>query len=104
MDWLEVFSAYPIVALHCIRSFYGKVFTLEPNGRFVVLNVQHVKDVIRAAGNCPTVVSAPTAEDPSHTLAGRVEPDPMQVATDLVTKLTALSNEHGTLARALSSG
>ena len=104
MNWLEVFSTTQWVALHCIRCFYGKVFTLEHNGRFVVLNVQQVKDVIMAAGNVPTVVSAPTAEDPSHTLVGRVEHDPMQVATDLVTELAALANERGTLARALSSG
>ena len=99
MNWLEVFSGCQMVALHCIRCFYGKTFTLRANGRFVVLKTQHVKDVISALGHVPEVFSTPTAEDPSHILVTGFDPDPMQVATDL----TTLANEHGTLAYALSS-
>ena len=94
VSWLETFSGCPMIALHCIRSFFGKVFGLEEDGRFVVLNVRDVKEVIRAARNIPLVVSDPTPEDPSHVQVAGFEIDKVQVATDLAT----LANEYGRLA------
>ena len=84
MNWLAAFSECPMVALHCIRCFFGKVFELKGDGRFVVLDVQDIKDVIRATRNAPSVVSNPTAKDPSHVRVTGFDLYEMQVATDLV--------------------
>ena len=93
-DWLEVFGRSQIVALHCIRCFFGKTFGLKGDGRFVVLGIEEVKEVIRATGNSPAVVSDPTPENPSHALLTGFELEAMQVAIDLAT----LANEHGWIA------
>lgn len=101
MNWLETFSSNQMIALHCIRCFYGKAFDLRRNGRFVVLETQDVKGVISAMGQTPAVFSDPTEENPSHilVLVDGSDPDLMQVAMDLA----ALANNQGMLAYALSS-
>ena len=69
VNWLEYFNAPDLTAaVECVReAFRNKRYTLRPNGRFAVLNVEAAKYAVHKATEAlPAIKHRPCPNDPSH--------------------------------------
>lgn len=91
VNWLEYFNETELnAAVERVREvFHSKGFTLRPNGRFAVLNVEAAKTAVHeAVGRTLNIDHLPLSDDPSHSGILGYSSEDLAVAVELAALIT----------------
>ena len=91
VNWLEYFGETELnAAVERVREvFHSKGFTLRPNGRFAVLNVEAAKTAVHeAVGRTLNIEHLPLSDDPSHSGILGYSSEDLAVAVELAALIT----------------
>ena len=91
VNWLEYFDETEVnAAIERVREvFCSKDFTLRPNGRFAVLNIEAAKTAVHeAVGRTLDIDHLPLSDDPSHSGILGYSSEDLAVAVELAALIT----------------
>jgi hypothetical protein len=91
VNWLEYFGETELnAAVERVREvFHSKGFTLRPNGRFAVLNVEAARTAVHeAVGRTLNIDHLPLSDDPSHSGILGYSSEDLAVAVELAALIT----------------
>lgn len=91
INWLEYFGETELnAAVERVREvFHSKGFTLRPNGRFAVLNVEAAKTAVHeAVKRTLNIDHLPLSDDPSHSGILGYSSEDLAVAVELAALVT----------------